>query len=155
MMLAMDPSPGEAYVDSNPSLHTSGVVSLIGLTGAWVGTGSISCTATFACQIASQLMMTDYDAVNDDVLDAVAEVTNMIIGNVKTALEERLGPMGLSIPTVIYGRNFSSRTLGKQTWTVVPFQAGTERLEVQLCLAPARDEVRPRASLAEEQILGA
>jgi chemotaxis protein CheX len=98
-------------------------------------------------------MMTEYDAVNDEVLDAVAEITNMIIGNVKTALEERLGPMGLSIPTVIYGRNFSSRAVGKQNWTVVPFHAGSERLEVQLCLAPSRDETRSRASLNEQQVV--
>jgi chemotaxis protein CheX len=88
--------------------------------------------------------------VNDDVLDAVAEVTNMVIGNVKTVLEERLGAMGLSIPTVIYGRNFSSRTVGKQNWTVVPFTLGNERLEVQLCLAPNR-EPRPRLALADQE----
>lgn len=146
-MLAFEPTPGQAYTDSAANLSTNGVVSLIGLAGAWVGTGSISCSAPFACRVASQLMMAEYDSVNDEVLDAMAEVTNMIIGNVKTALEERLGPMGLSIPTVIYGRNFSSRTVGKQNWTIVPFQAGDETLEVQLCLAPNRDATRPRVSL--------
>jgi chemotaxis protein CheX len=75
----------------------------------------------------------------------------MIIGNVKTSIEERLGPMGLSIPTVIYGRNFSSRTVGKQNWTVVPFHLGEERLEIQLCLAPNRDGSRPRLSIPEQQ----
>src|SRR5687768_2714161 len=78
-MLGIEPSPGEAYVDSNPSPLTNGVVSLIGLAGSWAGTGSISCSASFACQIAGQLMMTEYEAVNDEVLDAVAEITNMII----------------------------------------------------------------------------
>lgn len=150
-MLAVDPVPQESYTDSAPSLLTNGVVSLIGLAGPWVGTGSISCTAEFARRIASQLMMAEYEAVNDEVLDAVAEVTNMIIGNVKTVLEERLGSMGLSIPTVIYGRNFSSRTLGRQDWLVVPFELDGERLEVQLCLAPGRDGSRPRLALADQQ----
>jgi chemotaxis protein CheX len=93
-------------------------------------------------------MMSEYAAVDDEVLDAVAEVTNMILGNVKTALEERIGPMGLSIPTVIYGRNFSSKTVGKQEWTVVPFDCEGERLEVQLCLAEQRDSMKPRVALA-------
>ena len=92
--------------------------------------------------------MVEYTAVDDEVLDAVAEVTNMILGNVKTSLEERLGPMGLSIPTVIYGRNFSSRTVGKQEWTVVPFDCDGERLEVQLCLAEQRDQLKTRVPLA-------
>jgi chemotaxis protein CheX len=140
---------GDAYLDNVASPSTNGVVSFIGLAGAWIGTGSISCSAACACQLASQLMLSEYPAVDDDVLDAVAEVTNMILGNVKTALEDRLGPMGLSIPTVIYGRNFSSRTVGKQEWTVVPFECNGERLEVQLCLAEQRGVSKARAALAE------
>ena len=71
-------------------------------------------------------MMSEYSSVTDEVLDAVAELTNMIIGNLKTALEEHLGPMGLSIPTVIHGRNFTSRTVGTQDWTIVPFRMESE-----------------------------
>jgi chemotaxis protein CheX len=44
--------------------------------------------------------MTEASSVDEDVLDAVAEITNMIIGSVKTDLEGELGPLGLSIPTV-------------------------------------------------------
>jgi chemotaxis protein CheX len=149
-MLGQSVATGEAYLDSVASSSSNGVVSFIGLAGAWIGTGSIACTATCACRIASQLMMSEYSAVDEEVLDAVAEVTNMILGNVKTALEERLGPMGLSIPTVIYGRNFKSRTVGKQEWTVVPFDCYGERLEVQVCLAEHRDPQRTRLSLVTD-----
>jgi CheY-specific phosphatase CheX len=45
------------------------------------------------------------------VLDAFAELIDMIIGNVKTALEEHLGPMGMSVPTVVHGKNFTTRTV--------------------------------------------
>ena len=147
-MLGQTIVAGDAYLDNVASPAGNGVVSFIGLAGAWMGTGSIACSAPCACRIASQLMMAEYSAVDDDVLDAVAEVTNMILGNVKTDLEERLGPMGLSIPTVIYGRNFASRTVGKQEWTVVPFDCDGERLEVQLCLAEQRECARPRLSMS-------
>jgi chemotaxis protein CheX len=153
MMLAMQLEPAEAYTDTAASLSTNGVVSFIGLAGTWAGTGSISCSAPFACKIASHLMMSEYESVDDEVLDAVAEVTNMIVGNVKTMLEERLGPMGLSIPTVIYGRNFTSRTVGKQEWTIVPFSADGEVIEIQLCLAPQRDAVAPKLALAGQEVL--
>ena len=146
-MLGQSVVTGDAYLDSAASASSNGVVSFIGLAGAWIGTGSIACTATCACSMASQLMMAEYKAIDEEVLDAVAEVTNMILGNVKTALEERLGPMGLSIPTVIYGRNFTSRTVGKQEWTVVPFKCYGEKLEVQVCLAEQRDSQRSRLSL--------
>ena len=69
----------------------------------------------------------------------MGEVCNMILGNVKTMLEEELGPMGLSIPTVIYGRNFTTRSVARSQWSVVPFVCNGERLEVHLCLAPSRE----------------
>ena len=88
--------------------------------------------------------MAEYTSVNEDVLDAIAEITNMIIGNVKTLLEVDLGPMGLSIPTVIFGRNFASRTAGTFEWSVVPFVLDGEKIHIQICLAPQKDCVRPR-----------
>ena len=149
-MLSQTPDAGEAYSETAAALSSNGVVSLVGLAGPWVGTGSIACSAQCACWIASQMMMAEYEAVNDEVLDAMAEVTNMIIGSVKTALEERIGTMGLSIPTVIYGRNFTSRAVGNREWTVVPFTAGGESLAVHLCLAPNRGAVRVRCGFVQE-----
>ena len=141
-MLNVELTAGEVFIEQNESAPNSGVVSLIGLAGEWVGTGSLFCSAPFACKIASGLLQAEYEAVNEDVLDAVAEVTNMIIGNVKTTLEDHLGPMGLSTPTVIYGRNFQTRSAGSQQWTVVPFSLGGDRMFVQLCIVPNPDAAR-------------
>src|SRR5271154_2925289 len=141
-MLSLSLKVGQVYVEKEEKVPSSGVVSLIGLAGPWVGTGSVSCTAQFACRIAGQMLMTEYPAICEDVLDAVAEITNMIIGNVKTALENRLGAMGLSTPTVIYGRNFQTRSSGNQEWTVVPFMLGEERMCVQVCITPNEDAAK-------------
>ena len=95
-MLGIEIEPGEPYQKSEMPEACDGVISFIGLAGTWMGTGSIACTAAFACKISSQLLMAEYSAVDEEVLDAVAEVTNMVVGNVKTLLEEILGPLGLS-----------------------------------------------------------
>jgi chemotaxis protein CheX len=118
---------------------SSGLVALIGLAGAWAGTGSIACTGALACTLATQLLGMPVEAVNEDVLDAVGEITNMILGNVKTMLEEKVGPMGLSTPTVIFGRNFQTRSARVHAWTLVPFNVNGEKLLVQLCVAPNED----------------
>jgi chemotaxis protein CheX len=141
-MLNLTAMPGEVFVEKEEAVPSSGVISLIGLAGDWVGTGSVACSASCAAKLASALLMAPYDAINEDVLDAVAEVTNMIIGNVKTELEARVGPMGLSTPTVIYGRNFQTRSSGNQEWTVVPFTLDGERLCVQVCIAPNMDPAK-------------
>src|ERR1700738_3195441 len=82
MMLNLELTPGEVFVEKQEAAPAWGVVSLIGLAGTWVVSGSLSCTAQFACKIAAHFLDTEYSAMNEDVLDAVAEVTNMIIGNV-------------------------------------------------------------------------
>lgn len=136
-MMGVQVLPGEAHQEKDSDSSHKGVVALIGLAGNWVGTGLISCSPSFACKISSMMLMTEFNAIDNDVLDAIAEVANMVIGNVKTALEDHLGPMGLSIPTVVYGRNFHTRSVGQNQWTVVPFVWGNDLLEVKLCLAPS------------------
>lgn len=111
-----------------------GVVALIGVAGLWTGTGRISCSAEFSCAMAGALLMSSYESVDEEVMDAVAEVSNMVVGNVKTLLEERVGPLGLSLPAVIYGRSYKTRSAGVMEWTVVPFLCGAETLEVRFNL---------------------
>lgn len=139
-MLSAEPAAGEAYTDRNAGSVAEGVVALIGLTGPWIGNGMVTCGAPLACKLSSLLLMGDPaeqgEAVNEEVLDAVAEITNMIIGNVKNILEEHLGELNLSTPTVVYGRNLTTRSTHDSEWVVVPFDCNGERLEVKLCLAP-------------------
>jgi chemotaxis protein CheX len=85
------------------------------------------------------MLMTECDAVTEDVLDAMAEMANMIFGNVKNEMEEQLGGLCLSIPTVIFGRNFATRSVGQQSWTVIPITSGTDLMELKICLTKNHD----------------
>ena len=115
-----------------------GVVALVGVAGTWTGTGHLSCSAIFAQQLAGALLMSAYDSVNEEVLDAVAEVANMIIGNVKTIFEEKLGPLGLTVPTVIFGRNYQTRSAGVKDWVLVRLRSGGECMDINFNLMPSR-----------------
>ena len=90
--------------------------------------------------------------MNEEVLDAMAELTNMIIGNVKTKLEDDFGPMGLSIPTVVFGRKYRARNGGKGEWTIVPFVCEGERLDVQICLLPAHEAISHPTGTATTEV---
>jgi chemotaxis protein CheX len=115
-----------------------GVVALVGVAGSWTGTGHISCSPQFAQKLAGALLMSEYSAVNEEVLDAVAEVANMIIGNVKTFFEEKLGPLGLTVPTVIFGRNYHTRSAGVKDWVLVRLRSEDESMDINFCLMPSR-----------------
>jgi chemotaxis protein CheX len=137
-MLGLEPTPGDYCLAREAPGPIDGVVALIGLAGQWAGTGMLTCSASLACTLSACLLAGEpgvgKQAVDDEVLDSMAEITNMVLGNVKNQLEECLGSMGLSIPTVIYGRNFTARSLGEGDWVVVPFACGGDRLEVRLRL---------------------
>jgi chemotaxis protein CheX len=149
-MLEAEICRGPISLERTPPEANDGVVSFIGLAGSWAGAGSVSCTPAMACRICNRMLMTENSSVNDEVLDAVAELTNMIIGGVKTELEEQLGPLGLSIPTVVYGRNFKAKSAGNAEWIVAPFSWDEEQLIVKLCLAPAeRTNVRHHHALGQ------
>jgi len=147
-MLGVEVRQGEVRTENGAPDANDGVVSLIGLAGTWTGAGSISCSPALACRICSVLLMTENTAVDEDVLDAVAELTNMIIGSVKTDLEEHLGPLGLSIPTVVFGRNFRTRSAANADWMVVPFDWDGEILQVRLCLTRTERDTRSHLQMA-------
>ena len=102
-MVGVEIGAGRPFGENTAPQANEGVVSFIGLAGAWAGTGSLSCSPELACRICAQMLLCEATAVNEEVLDAVAELTNMIIGGVKNDLEQHVGPLGLSIPTVVYG----------------------------------------------------
>jgi len=135
VMLGLEVHCGEARL-GQIAQDLSGVVAVLGLTGAWAGTGQVSCDTELACEIAGKLLMAEYAAVDDDVLDAMAEVANMVVGNVKNALEETLGPISLSTPSVIFGGSFETRVAAGSDSVVVPFESGGKRMTVQIVIAP-------------------
>jgi chemotaxis protein CheX len=136
LQLPLEDSP--FYDETSEPESIDGVVALVGIAGSWTGTGRIACSPHFACRLAGALLMQPYESVNEDVLDAVAEVSNMIIGSVKTIFEEKLGPLALSIPTVIFGRNYRTRSSGVPKWTVVPFRTDGDTWNISFCVIPTK-----------------
>jgi chemotaxis protein CheX len=136
-MLGSELCSGAFTLENGTPGVNDGVVSFIGVAGAWAGTGSITCSPALACRICSLMLMAESTAVDEDVLDAVAELTNMVIGSVKTDLEAHLGPLGLSIPTVVYGKNFQAKSAGTAEWIVLRFPWDGDTLIIKMCLAPS------------------
>jgi chemotaxis protein CheX len=145
-MLGMELTPKPEHLDQTPPMISDGVMALVGLAGTWTGAGVITCDAAFAIQVCNHLLMAEETSVNEDVLDAMGEVANMIIGNFKTLAEDHVGPLGLSIPTVIYGRNFTSRSIGDNAWVVLPFEWNGDLIEIRICLSASKSSVVPRAA---------
>lgn len=139
VMLATDVSEPSAIIHDDPNGPEGDVVSLVGFVGQWTGTGSVCCNAQVARKISELMLLTEFDTVNEEVLDAIGETTNMIIGNLKDALEPVLGRLGLSTPTVIHGEHLRARNLNGERWTTVSFNCMGGVLNVKVSLRASGD----------------
>ncbi len=140
-------------VERQATVSMTGLIAMVGMAGPVSGSGCVCMSKSFGCFVASRLLMTEYHQVDDDVLDAVAEVTNMIIGGLKTALEEDLGPMGLSIPTVVFGDNYVTRSPSLVERMVLTFHCKDEGFDdtftVTVCLVSESQNRNYLRELAE------
>jgi CheY-specific phosphatase CheX len=94
--------------------------------GGWKGTGFLECSPEFACRLANAMLGTETVGMHEDALDALAEMTNIIFGCMKTELERNLGVTGLSTPTLMFGGDVTTNT-ADGTYTVIPLRvAGTQ-----------------------------
>lgn len=144
-MLGIELAAGEPYRRPSKPEPANGIAALIGLTGKWVGTGSISCSGDFARKISGQLLMSEFASIDQEVLDAIGEVANMIVGSFKNALEAEVGMLDMSIPVVVFGHNFTATSIHRADWIVVPFECSSESFMVKACLAPQTEHQHRRA----------
>jgi chemotaxis protein CheX len=137
-MLGITVTPGNlSVVEGRVTVPTAGLVAMVGMAGAVSGNGCLCMSKAFACHAASRFLMAEYDDVNDEVLDAVAELANMIVGGLKTTLEEQVGLMGLSVPTIVYGEKYVTRSpsLGERMSVTFHCEDGiVEDFTVTICL---------------------
>jgi chemotaxis protein CheX len=127
----------------------SGLISLVGITGDWGGAGVFCCTPRFAAILCARMLGSEVDpekpVINEEVLDVVAEVTNMIVGNMKNTLEVITGPLAISVPTVIHGKNFQFRDAAGLHGLSLHLKGEDEDFEVRIALAP----VSPRPTVQQ------
>jgi chemotaxis protein CheX len=109
---------GEEVADAELLIGSVGRASEVNLTGCvsisgeWTGSVLLTCSQEAAGVAAARMFMADLDQLSDEeIIDAMGELTNMVGGSIKAILP---GPSQLSIPTVTSGRNFDTRVPSAQ-----------------------------------------
>jgi chemotaxis protein CheX len=83
---------------AGPVALGAAVTGSVTISGAWQGSVLIAFPLNLAARAASEMYLADSDVLSDDeICDAVGELTNMIGGTIKSVLPT---PSHLSIPTV-------------------------------------------------------
>lgn len=96
----LEPLEGRAISPEDPRL-----LGCVQIVGAWTGAVVLECSPGFATQAACRLLELAPEQVADaDLRDAVAELANIVGGNLKSLLP---GPSYLSLPAVACGQDFT------------------------------------------------
>ena len=106
------------------------VSGIIGLSGVIVGTVVLTMSEGFALKCASAMLMEEYTEFDNDVFDAVGELTNVIAGNAKAQLEEY--KLSLSLPNVIYGKDAELRFPERCQPITIPFQTDFGPMAIEI-----------------------
>jgi len=119
--------------DSVPRHEISGV---IGLSGKAIGTVVLSLSEQVALKSASTMLMAEYTKLDDDVIDAVGELTNMVAGAAKAELEQY--DLSISLPNVITGKGHEIRFPSNVSPICVLFESQWGELSLEVGLAEAK-----------------
>ena len=98
--------------------HTQdNLTGMVGFGGSITGLVSVQCTDNGAAAIAAKMLYTDEASLSqEDIRDAIGEITNMIAGGYKAIYAEKNhnGELVLeqTVPTVISGKDFETYVLG-------------------------------------------
>jgi chemotaxis protein CheX len=116
-MLSLEVRPTQ--MEWAPSADT--LTAAIHFAGEWKGAVMLECTRPQACEFTHRLMSIPMPtAVNDDVRDGMGELANMLAGNLKSVLPHGIG---LSMPLVVEGRDYSVRLCGSGVIDRIPFSS--------------------------------
>ena len=133
-MVMMDITAGEPSSDVMRPLRAS-TTGTIGLGGLYKGMLAIHIPNEVAMAITSSFLGMEVEDVNEDVLDAVGELTNMLGGSVKAILSESGSDIQLSLPSTISGDEYNFQCKEKADIIVIPFSIADNqefRVELQL-----------------------
>lgn len=132
-MLSCEARRGSLTVkeDSRAAHEISGV---IGLSGKAVGTVVVSFSAPVALKAASTMLMIEASRIDEDVLDAVGELTNMVAGAAKAELEEY--NLLVSLPNVITGPAHEVHFPSEVTPIGIAFETDWGPISLEVGLAP-------------------
>jgi chemotaxis protein CheX len=131
--VALEPAAPDIW---NGEPHVAGSVGFIGRLSGIV---YIYSSANFARRITSMLLGLQESEIDSDemVNDAIGELANMVVGQIKSQLSDRGMPCVLTIPSIVRGSHFVIESMSTTTRRLSTFRCGDQRLVVETLIKPS------------------
>jgi chemotaxis protein CheX len=116
------------------SKATGDVTGIIGITGESNGTISLTFQEPAILKIVSNMFGEEITELDDEVADAVGELTNMVSGQARRELEEMGKVFNAAIPSVIRGTGHSVSHYTDGPKIAIPFATEYGGFTIEVCL---------------------
>ncbi|MDQ7033163.1 MAG: chemotaxis protein CheX [Desulfonauticus sp.] len=113
----------------------SGIIGFSSPDGKSKGSMSVTFTEESALGIISNMLGEEFKELNQDVIDAVGELTNMISGQARRGMDEIGMTFEAGIPSVVTGKNHSISHVSNNAILVIPFESQYGPIVVEMCFA--------------------
>lgn len=130
-MLMIPVSAGVPLADPVVECNDS-ITGMLGFSGDIKGVLSIHCPEAVAFELTSLMLGMDVAEINDDVKDAIGEISNMVTGGLKHRLLTEGKTLELSIPSAIFGKAYRIKNIAGATWAGVPFSLDSGRFIIEI-----------------------
>jgi len=125
---------GQIFVKSS-TFMAENVVIIIGIAGEFKGQVFFSMDESTACKIASAMMFgMEVNALEDMAKSAIAELGNMIMGNVSTEFSNSGIKIDITPPTVLVGSDIAVSTKGVKTICVPLILENIGKIEIDVAV---------------------
>jgi len=137
-MAMLEPKAGNPYLKKGNQAKGD-VSGIIGMTGSARGSLALSFSEKSILKVVSNMLGENYKEINDDVRDAVGEITNMISGVARKKLEAQGFNISAAIPTVVAGKDHAViHVLGGPS-IIIPFETVDGPFFIDVCLNDTRE----------------
>jgi len=132
-MAFIETKPGKPYM-KNDNAAVGDVSGIIGLTGAVIGSLALSFSEACILRIVSNMLGEEITTLNEDIRDAVGEITNMASGGGRKILADGGLNITAAIPTIVWGTNHSIMHVLGGPSIIIPCSTADGSFVVDLCL---------------------
>lgn len=134
-MAMVEPTPGRPFIkkDRVSRGDVSGIIGLAGENGIQ-GSFAISFEEGCILHIVSEMLGEEFTELNDEIRDAVGELTNMISGAARAKLDEMGYKFDMAIPTVVCKTQHEITQVTKAPVVVIPFKTERGRFHAEATL---------------------
>jgi chemotaxis protein CheX len=131
-MAFLEPIPGNPYIKKG-GVASGDISGIVGITGEAEGSLCLSFSKACILFIISKMLGEEQKEINEEVKDAVGELTNMISGDSRRRLQEIGHSFQGAIPSVISGPGHEVKHITRGPILSIPFTTQAGDFIVEVC----------------------